>query len=122
VDRVHDEARLDRHCRAVAAIHPLDRARDQSVADVAETGAAIFIRDGCAEQAQCAHFLHDLPVEPLFEIGRGHSGLQLLVRVSFRGVADEPLLIGQLLVETERILPVERQQLGLMMLVRVRDA
>src|SRR5258708_21667356 len=41
VDRVHHEARLDRHRRAVAAVDALYRARDEAVADIAEAGAAI---------------------------------------------------------------------------------
>ena len=108
-DRVHHEARLDRHRRAIAAVDPLDRARDEAVADVAEAGAAIFVRDRCAEQSELAHLAHDLAVEPLFEIGRRDPRLQLLLRIAFRGVADEALLVGQLMIEIERILPVERQ-------------
>ena len=109
VDRVHHEARLDRHRRAVAAVDALDRAGDQAVADVAEAGAAIFVRDGRAEQAELAHLAHDLAVETLVEIGRGHARLQLLLRIAFGRVADEPLLVGQLVIEIERIRPVERQ-------------
>ena len=109
IDRIHDEARLDRHRRAVAAVDPLDRARDQAVADIAEAGAAIFVRDGRAEQPELAHLAHDLAVEALVEIGRGDARLQLLLRIAFGRVADEPLLVGQLMIEIERIRPVERQ-------------
>ena len=109
IDRVHHEARLDRHRRAVAAVDALDRARDQAVADVAEAGAAIFGRDGRAEQPELAELAHDLAVEALVEIGRGHPRLQLLLRIALGRVADEPLLVGQLVIEIERILPVERQ-------------
>ena len=109
VDRVHHEARLDRHGRAVAAVDALDRAGDQAVADVAEAGAAIFRRDGRAEQAELAHLGEDLAVEPLIEIGRGDARLQLLLRIALGRVADEALLVGQLMIEVERIRPVERQ-------------
>ena len=94
VDRVHHEARLHPHRRAVAAIDPLDRAGDQAVAHVAEPGAAIFVRNGRAEEAELAHLGHDLAVEPLVEIGGGHARLQLRLRIALGRVADDPLLIG----------------------------
>ena len=59
VDRVHDQRGLHRHRRAVAGIDPLDLARDQAVGDVAEAGAAVFLRDGRAEQAERAHLADD---------------------------------------------------------------
>jgi 3'-phosphoadenosine 5'-phosphosulfate sulfotransferase (PAPS reductase)/FAD synthetase len=109
VNRVHDEARLDRHRRAIAAVDPLDRAGDQSVADIAKSGAAIFVGDRRAEQPQRAHLAHDLAVEPFLHISGGHARLQLLLGIALRRVADEPLLVGQLVIEIERVLPVERQ-------------
>ena len=51
----------------------------------------------------------DLAVETLVEIGGGHARLQFVLRIAFGGVADEPLLVGQLVVEIERIGPVERK-------------
>src|SRR6185369_5724347 len=108
-DRVHDEARLDRHGRAVAAVDALHRAGDQAVADVAEAGAAIFGGNGRAEQPECAHLAHDLAVEALVEIGRGHPRQELLLRVAFGGVADQPLLVVELVIEIERVRPVERK-------------
>ena len=83
------------------------------------------MRDRRAEKAEFAHLAHDLAVETLFEIGRGHPRLQLLLRIALGGVADEPLLVGQLVIEVERVLPVERQQPGLVMslvVLCVRDA
>src|SRR3954469_16375762 len=109
VDRVHHEARLDRHGRAVAAVDALNFTSNEAVADVAEPGAAIFGRDGGAEEPELAHLTHDLAVEALVEISRRHPRLQLLLRIAFRGVADEALLVRELMIEIERILPVERQ-------------
>ena len=63
VDRVHDQRGLHRHRRAVAGIDALDLARDQAVGDIAEAGAAVFLRDGRAEQAERAHLAHDRAVE-----------------------------------------------------------
>ena len=48
VDRVHHQRRLHRHRRAIAGIDALDLARDQAVGDIAEAGAAVFLRDGRA--------------------------------------------------------------------------
>ena len=67
------------------------------------------MRDGRAEQAELAHLAHDLAVEILVEIGLGDARLQLLLRIGFRRVADHALLVGELVVEVERIGPVERQ-------------
>jgi hypothetical protein len=60
-------------------------------------------------------------VEPLLEIGLGDPRLQLLLRVSLGGIADELLLVGQLAVEVERIGPVERQDGRLAHVMKLRD-
>ena len=44
-----------------------------------------------------------------FEIGLGDARLQLFLGVALGGVADHPLFVAQLVVEIERIRPVERQ-------------
>ena len=108
-DRVHHEARLDRHRRAVAAVDPLDGAGDQAVADIAQAGAAIFVRDGRAEQAELAHLIEDRAVEMLFEISLGDARLELGLGVALGGVADHPLFVAELVFEVERIRPVERK-------------
>src|SRR4029079_19214866 len=87
----------------------LDRARDQAIADVAEAGAAIFVRNGRTEQPELAHFGQDRAVEIFVQVSAGDARLQLLLRIAFGGVADEALLVGQLMVEIERIRPVERK-------------
>jgi hypothetical protein len=109
VDRIHDEARLDRHRRPVAAVDPLDRTRHQAVADIIKPGAAIFDRHGRSEQAEFAHLMHDLAVETFVEIGLSDARLQPFLRIGFGGVADQPFLVGQLPVEVEWVRPVERQ-------------
>ena len=60
---MHHQRRLHRHHRAVAGIDALDLAGDQAIGDIAEAGAAIFLRDGRAEQPERAHFAHNRRVE-----------------------------------------------------------
>src|SRR5262249_30418109 len=78
VDRVHDEARLHAHRRAVAAIDALDLAGNEAVAHIIDAGAAIAV-DGRAEEPQRAHLIHDLAVEALMPIGLEHPRHQLFL-------------------------------------------
>ena len=107
IDRVHHQRRLHRIHRAIAGIDALDLARHQAIGDVARIGAAIFLRQGNADQAEFAHLIEDLAVGLLFEIGLGDARQQLVLRVGARGVADHALVFGELLVEHERIVPLE---------------
>ncbi|OIQ68862.1 hypothetical protein GALL_495410 [mine drainage metagenome] len=107
VDRVHDQGRLHRIHRAIAGIDTLDLARDEAVGDVARIGAAIFLRQGDADQAEFAHLVKDVAIDPLFQIGLGDARQQLVLRIGPRSVADHALVFGELLVEHERIVPLE---------------
>ena len=110
VDRIHHQRRLHRHHRAVAGIDALDLARNQPVADVAEAGAAVFLRDGRAEEPEMAHLVDDLAIEALFAIGGEHAREQFLLRIGARGVAHHALVLGELALEIERVLPVEARR------------
>ncbi len=107
IDRMHHQRRLHRQRRAVAGIDALDLARDQAVGDIAEARAAIFLRDGRAEQPERAHLGQQVAVDLLLAIGLDHPRHQLVLRKAARGVAHHALLFGQLAFEIERILPVE---------------
>ena len=107
IDRVHDEGGLHRHHRAVAGIDPLDFAGDQAVGDVAEAGAAVFLRDGRAEKAELAHLEDHGRIVFLLAISGDHARKQFLLGVIARGVAHHPLLFGQFTFEIERIFPFE---------------
>ena len=72
-----------------------------------DAGAAVLGRNGRAEQADLPHLLHDFLVEPLMAIGHEDARHQLVLGVSARGVANETLLLGQLLVQKERVVPYE---------------
>ena len=107
VDRIHHQRRLHRVHRAIAAIDALDLARHQAIGDVARIGAAIFLRQRDTDQAEFAHLVEDLAVGLLFEIGLDDARLQLVLRIGARGVADHALVFGKLIVEQERIVPLE---------------
>ncbi len=107
VDRVHHQRRLHRIHRAVAGIDPLDFARDEAVGDVARIGAAILFRQRDADQAELAHLVEDFAVGLFLEIGLGDARHQLVLRIGARGVADHALVFGELLIEHERIVPLE---------------
>ena len=105
---MHDQRGLHRHGGAVAGIDPLDFARDQAVGDVAQAGAAIFFRDGRAEQAERAHLADDRRIVGFVAIGLEHAREQFLLRIVARGVAHHALFLGQLAFQVERIVPFER--------------
>ena len=107
VDRVHDQRGLDAHRRAVAAVDPLDLARDQAVDDIAHAGAAVALRQRRAEQAEFAELGHDLPVEALVAERLQHPRLELLLAILPRRLLYQPLLLGELAVEQEGIVPLE---------------
>ena len=67
------------------------------------------MRDCRAEQAKLAHLAHDLAVELLLEIGVRYARLQLVLGIAFGSIANEPLLIVELMLEIEWIRPVERK-------------
>jgi len=62
---------------------------------------------GNTDQAEFAHLVEDVAVDLLLQIGLGDARQQLVLRVSARGVADHALVFGELLVEHERIVPLE---------------
>ena len=95
--------------RAVAAVDPLDLARDQAVDDIAHAGAAVALRQRGAEQAELAEFGHDLPVEALVAERLQHPGLQPVPAILPRGLLDHALVLAELAVEQERIVPLERR-------------
>ncbi len=118
VDRVHHQRGLHRVHRAIAGIDALDLARHQAIGDVAGIGAAIFFRQRDADQAKLAHLVEDLAVGLLFEIGLDDARLQLVLRIGARGVADHALVFGELFVEQERIVPLERRRRRLVLGLR----
>ncbi len=109
IDRVHHQRRLHRHHRAVAGIDTFHFTGNEPVADVAEAGAAVLLRDGGAEEPERAHLVDDLAIEALLAIGGEHARKQLVLGVAVRGVAHHALVGRQFAFEIERVLPVERR-------------
>ena len=54
-----------------------------------------------------AHLGHDRAVEALLAIGLEDARHELILRVAARGIAHQPLLLGEKPLEVERIGPVE---------------
>ena len=121
VDRVHDEGGLHAHHRAVAGIDPLDLARDEPVGDVGRAGAAVILRQRDAEQPELAHLVEDRAVGLLLAVGLDDARQQLLLRVGARAVADHALVVGELIVEQERVVPPERSGRGGVFGLRMRN-
>ncbi|MEH2548535.1 hypothetical protein V1283_005180 [Bradyrhizobium sp. AZCC 2262] len=118
VDRIHHQRRLHRVHRAIAAIDALDLARHEAIGNVARVGAAILLRQRDTDQTEFAHLVEDLAVGLLFEIGLDDARQQLVLRVGARGVADHAFVFGELLVEQERIVPLERSRRRLVLGLR----
>jgi molybdate transport system substrate-binding protein len=60
-----------------------------------------------AEQPELAQLGHDLTVEALMAVGLEYARHQLLLRVLAGGVADQAFVLGELVVEEERVVPLE---------------
>ena len=99
VDRVHDQGRLHRHHRPIAAIHTLNLAGDQTVGDIARTQPAIFLGDGQTQKASRAHFGKDARINRGFAVGVGHARLQCALCKGVGCIAQHPLVFGQLVFE-----------------------
>ncbi len=112
IDRIDHQRRLYAHHRAVAAVDALDFACNEAVGDVGSADAAIGVGDGDAEQAEFAHFAEDLRVGRFFAVGVDDARLQPVLRIGPRGVADHTLVLGQLIFEEERIIPLKLRLAG----------
>src|SRR3546814_12199100 len=68
------------HRRAVSRINPLYRARDETIGDIAQAGAAIAFGQRRAEQSELPQLAHDFPIEPLLQKRARHARLQPFLR------------------------------------------
>ena len=114
-DRHHHERGLHAHHGAVARVDALDLARDEAVGDVVEAGAAVLRRNRRPEQAERAHLAKDAWIRSFGSEGFEHARRQLVLAVRARRVAHHALVLGELLLEKQRVVPDE---LGLGLLDR----
>jgi len=112
VDRHHHQRRLHAHHGAVAAVHALDFACHQAVADVIQAGAAVLLGDGGAQQAQLAHLAEDGHVGGLVQEGVLHARQQFFLAVGAGGFLHLALLFGELDAEVEGVFPAESVLVG----------
>jgi len=106
VDRHHAQRGLHAQRGAEAGVDPLELARDQPVGDLADA-RAVEAFDRRAEKAEIGHLLHHGEIEGLVAVGLKDPRHQPLLREIAGGVADQPFLVGEQVVEAQRILPVE---------------
>ena len=74
---------------------------------MADARAAVFLRQGRAQEALRAHFGHDLAIEALLGIGRHDPRQQLFARIGLGRIGDHPLVLGQAAGQIERVFPLE---------------
>src|SRR4051794_28445495 len=99
LDRRAHERGLHRHDRAgrgIGAAHLLD---DQRVGAVVQAAAAVLLGDDRPQVAHVAELLDQVEVEVLVAVVVPGLREDLLVGELARGVADQPLLVGQLEVD-----------------------
>ena len=122
---MHDERRLHRHGRTVAAIDAIEFARDQPITDVTQARAAVLLRDRRPEQAELAHLPHHVGVVFFLRVGLDHARHQVVLGKAARGVAHHALFFRQFAFQAERILPheilvLQHRGLALALLGRLR--
>ena len=103
---MHDERRLHADRGAVGGIDALEFPGDQAVGHGRHAGAAVTL-DGGTQQADLAHFPQDRRVEVLVAVRLDNAGLELALGIVPGGIPDHAFVGRQLLVQRERVLPVE---------------
>ena len=106
VDGVHAQARLDAQTRAIGRIHALELAGDEAVGHVVDSGAAVAL-ERRAQESQRPHLGHDLTVEALVAMGLQDARHQLVLGVGPRAVANHALLLAELVLEDQGVIPLE---------------
>jgi hypothetical protein len=108
IDRVHDQRGLHAHHGPVAGIDPLHLPRHEAVRHIGGAGAAVVLRQGDAEEAERAHLVENGPVGLLLPVSLDDARQQLLLGEGRGRVADHALVVRELLVEEEGVVPLER--------------
>ncbi len=103
VDGVHDERALDRGERADAGVAALELLHDESVGDIAQPRAAVFLRQVGAEHPQLADLGDQLRGKATVDVGLADDRHDLVLDPLPHRVADHPLLFGQERVDVVEI-------------------
>ncbi len=107
VDRHHHQRGLHTHHRTVTGINALDFTGDKTVADIVQAASAVLGRNGCTQQAQLAHFAEDFHVGLLVTERVQHPRHEFVLAVLACTVTHHALFFSQLLIQQQRIFPVE---------------
>ncbi|AOW07619.1 uncharacterized protein YALI1_F31153g [Yarrowia lipolytica] len=102
---VHDQRRLHRHGRSVAGVDPLDLSGHETVSDRRHAGASVAL-DGCSEQTNLTHLLHDASGELLGSVALKYLGVELCLAEVSSSLSHGNLVLGEKRVQLEGILPV----------------
>ena len=104
---MHHQRRLHAHGGAVTGVDPLHLPGGEAVGDVVRLGAAVLGRQRGAEQPELAELVHDLAMEYLVAVGLEHPWHEAVLAIVMTRIADHALVFGELLVQQQRIFPVE---------------
>jgi len=107
MDGHHHQRGLHAHHRAVARIDALHLTGNQPVAHVAQAAAAVDLGDGRTEQASFAHLAEDRRIGLLVAERLQHARGQSVGGKASGAVTHHAFFVGELLIEQQRVLPVE---------------
>ena len=102
----HGEARMGADCHTKCRVHALEFASDDSIRNMAEAGTSVSF-ECSAQETHLAEFAHDLRIEPLISVPLQDQGCQPILGEPAGTVADEALLLVELIAKEERVTPVK---------------
>lgn len=106
VNRADGEGGLHGEGGSIAAIDGLDLLGEQTVGYRGHPGGAVALH-GAAQDPELAQLPHDLLVEVLIAIRFDHARQEPLPTVRAEVIPNQDLVLLQLRLQVERILPVE---------------
>ena len=107
IDWHHHQRGLHAHHRAIAGVDALDFTGDQAIADIVQAAATVLLGDGCAQQADFAHFAEDRRIGLLMTESFEDARRKALLSELRSRVANHAFFFSELLIQQQGIDPVE---------------